>query len=318
MTLDDIDNNTMSRHPIRLALSLSLAMCLGTAAHAAGPATTDPAPETSRATGITRTAKPAASPLDSPARTKAAVPLDAASLFQAAGTEGTLLIYDARRDRLHAYNPDRAARGYVPASTFKIFNSLIGLETGAVQDVDNDRLPWGGRVHKVGGKAVLPAACNADVPLRVAFPNSCVPIYQELARRVGLAPYQRYFAAARYGNQDLSGPIDQFWLSGKLRVTAYDQIDFLRQVVAETLPFSPRTYAQVKSIMINESTPDYTVRGKTGWADNVSPDVGWWIGWVERGGDPYIFAINLDITKPEHAKARLDITRGALKRLGML
>ncbi|MBY4947355.1 class D beta-lactamase [Cupriavidus respiraculi] len=269
-------------------------------------------------TSAAREAIPSSSPLSSPARGKPAVPLDAAALFQAAGTDGTLLIYDPRRDRLHAYNPERAARGYVPASTFKIFNSLIGLETGAVKDVDNDRLPWNGRVHLVGGKAVLPAACNADVPLRVAFPNSCVPAYQTLARRVGRAPYQRYFAAARYGNQDLSGPIDQFWLNGKLRVTAYDQIDFLRQLVAESLPFSPRTYAQVKSIMVNESTADYTLRGKTGWADNVSPDVGWWIGWVERGGESYLFAINLDITRPEHAKARFDITRAALRQMGVL
>jgi beta-lactamase class D len=308
MTLDYINNNTMSKNPMRLALPLSLALCFGTVAQAQSPGSASSA----------QPARTAASPLDDLVRKKAAAPLDAASLFQAAGTDGTLLIYDARRDKLHAYNPERASRGYVPASTFKIFNSLIGLETGAVKDVDNDRLPWNGRVHMVGGKAVLPAACNADVPMRVAFPNSCVPAYQVLARRVGLAPYQRYFAAARYGNQDLSGPIDQFWLNGKLRVTAYDQIDFLRQVVAESLPFSPRTYAQVKSIMVNERTPDYTLRAKTGWADNVSPDVGWWIGWVERGDDAYLFAMNLDITKPEHAKARMEITRAVLKQMGVL
>jgi beta-lactamase class D len=240
-------------------------------------------------------------------------------LFDAAGTDGTLLIYDLNRDAMTVYNPARAQTLYSPASTFKIFNSLIGLETGVVKDVDQDKLPWDGKVFLINGKPMLPEVCNADLPLRVAFPKSCIPAYQALARRVGTTKYKHYLTAAHYGNQNLDGPVDWFWLNnGKLRISAYQQIDFLKQLVKETLPFSPQTYAQTKDIMIVEKTPDYTLRAKTGYADAHKPVVGWWIGWVERGDNAYLFALNLDLLRPEHSKARLDITKSALKQLGVL
>ena len=110
-------------------------------------------------------------------------PLNLKPLFDAAGTQGTMLIYDVRAARLYAYNPQRAREAYSPASTFKIFNSLIGLETGAVADVDNDKIPWDGKVWTHHGKPILPAVCNGDVSLRLALKNSCVPAYQALARR---------------------------------------------------------------------------------------------------------------------------------------
>ncbi|WP_455287641.1 OXA-1206 family carbapenem-hydrolyzing class D beta-lactamase [Cupriavidus necator] len=245
-------------------------------------------------------------------------PLEAASLFREAGTAGTMVIYDLRRDRMLTYNPQRAATQYSPASTFKILNSLIGLETGAVADVDHDKLPWAGKIWLVGGKAILPDVCNADVPLRVAFSNSCVPAYQALARRVGSAAYQRYLTAAHYGNADSSGPVDRFWLNGKLKISAYQQIDFLHGLVRRTLPFSPATFSAVDDITVMERTADYTLHAKTGWADSAQPAVGWLVGWVERGGDSYLFALNLDMLKPEHTKARMAIARAALRQVGAL
>ncbi|AGW94062.1 penicillin-binding transpeptidase domain-containing protein [Cupriavidus sp. DF5525] len=246
------------------------------------------------------------------------VPLEAAPLFRETGTAGTMVIYDLRRDRMLTYNPQRAATQYSPASTFKILNSLIGLESGAVADVDHDKLPWDGKVWLVGGKAILPEACNAEVPLRVAFPNSCVPAYQALARRVGSAAYRRYLSASHYGNADSSGPVDRFWLNGTLRISAYQQIDFLKGLVQRTLPFSPATFAAVDDITVMERGAGYTLHAKTGWADSAQPAVGWLVGWVERGGDNYLFALNLDLVRPEHAKARMEIARAALRQAGAL
>lgn len=244
--------------------------------------------------------------------------IDFKPLFDAAGTDGTLLIYDLNRDAMTVYNPARAQTLYSPASTFKIFNSLISLETGAIKNTDQDKLPWNGKPYIINGRIPLPEACNADVTLRVAFKNSCVPAYQTLARRVGTAKYKHYLKAAHFGNQNPGGPVDWFWLNGKLRISAYQQIDFLKQLVKETLPFSPQAYAQTKDIMVVEKTPDYTLRAKTGYADSHKPAVGWWVGWVERGDNAYLFALNLDLLQPEHSKARLDITKSALKQLGVL
>lgn len=251
----------------------------------------------------------------------AEMPLDARPLFDAAGVDGTMVIYDVRQQRTLTYNPKRAATAYSPASTFKIFNSLIGLETGAVADVDNDKLPWDGKVWMHHGKPILPAACNGDVPLRVALKNSCVPAYQALARRVGTAQYRKYLGAAHFGNADVEGPVDRFWLNGHLKITTYQQVDFLRAVAAHRLPMiSGHSFDALDDILTIEQTPDYTLRAKTGWdaSGTQKQDVGWWVGWVTRGADTWVFAMNLDMPRPEVGAKRQEIARAVLKQVGAL
>ncbi len=246
-------------------------------------------------------------------------PIDAKPLFDAAGVDGTMVVYDVRRQRMLTYNPKRAATAYSPASTFKIFNSLIGLETGAVADVDHDKLPWDGKPWLHEGKPILPAACNADVPLRVALRNSCVPAYQVLARRVGTAQYRKYLGAAHFGNADVEGPVDRFWLNGHLKITTYQQIDFLRNAAAHKVPLiSEQSFRALDDILTIEQTPAYTLRAKTGWATSGKVGVGWWVGWVTRGDDTYVFAMNLDMSKMETGPKRLEIGRAVLRQVGAL
>ncbi|WP_092136784.1 penicillin-binding transpeptidase domain-containing protein [Cupriavidus sp. YR651] len=247
------------------------------------------------------------------------IALDAKASFDAAGANGTMLVYDMRRQRMLAYNPQRARTAYSPASTFKIFNSLIGLETGAVADVDNDKLPWDGKLWTHNGTPILPAVCNGDVSLRLALKNSCVPAYQVIARRVGTAQYRKFLTAAHFGNADVSGPVDRFWLNDHLRITAYQQIDFLRAVVERKVPgISARSYDALDDILTIEQTPDYTLRAKTGWRASGKNDIGWWVGWVTRGQDTYVFAMNLDMPRIELAPKRQEIGRAVLKQVGAL
>ncbi|WP_423193762.1 OXA-1206 family carbapenem-hydrolyzing class D beta-lactamase [Cupriavidus sp. H18C2] len=249
----------------------------------------------------------------------AETPLDARSLFDAAGVDGTMVVYDVRQQRTMTYNPRRAATPYSPASTFKIFNSLIGLETGAVADVDHDKLPWDGKVWMHHGKPILPPVCNGEVALRVALKNSCVPAYQALARRVGTAQYRKYLGAAHFGNADVEGPVDRFWLNGRLQVTTYQQIDFLRAAAAHKVPLiSERSFEALDDILTIERTPAYTLRAKTGWATSGKMDVGWWVGWVTRGDDTYVFAMNLDMPQPEVGARRQEIARAVLRQVGAL
>jgi beta-lactamase class D len=249
----------------------------------------------------------------------AEIPLDAKPLFDAAGVDGTMVVYDVRQQRMHTYNPKRAATPYSPASTFKIFNSLIGLETGAVADVDNDRLPWDGKVWMHHGKPILPEVCNGEVALRLALKNSCVPAYQALARRVGTDQYRKYLRAAHFGNAGVDGPVDRFWLNGQLQITTYQQVDFLNAAAAHKVPLiSEHSFAALDDILTIESTPAYTLRAKTGWATSGKVDVGWWVGWVTRGDDTYVFAMNLDMPRPEVGAKRQEIARAVLRQVGAL
>ena len=248
--------------------------------------------------------------------------------FDAAGVEGTIVVHDLRKGTTILYNPARANTGYLPASTFKIPNSLIALEFGGVKDVDGDVFKWNGKPFSwdreavlVEGKPILPEACNADITLRVAFPNSCVPIYQEIARRVGVERYKSILRSIDYGNVDIGRvSVDRFWLEGDLKISAMQQIEFLRRLYREELPFSKRSFAQVKDIMAAEKTPDYTIRAKSGYAFPTNPGVGWWIGWIERGDEVFLFATNIDLPRPtlELLRARVLITKAVLKELGVL
>lgn len=203
------------------------------------------------------------------------------------GQPGTFVLYDLKRDQVLRYNPDRAAQRFLPASTFKILNSLISLETGVIPD-ENTVIKWDGTHYDV-------PSWNQDHTLKTAIADSVVWYYQELARRVGQERMQKYVDAAGYGNRDISGNIDSFWLDGALRISADEQVEFLKRLYQDDLPFSQRNLHIVKDILVLEKTPISQLSGKTGTQLRVQPSINWFVGYVEKDGNVYLFATNLEL-----------------------
>ncbi|MBE8966580.1 class D beta-lactamase [Nostocales cyanobacterium LEGE 12452] len=232
--------------------------------------------------------------------------------FQEFGREGSILIYDLKNNRIYEHNPQRNATAIAPASTFKIFNALVALETGVVPD-DVAVLTWDGIHREID-------AWNHDTNLRQAFKDSTVWFYQVLARRAGYERMQQFINKVGYGNRQIGtvADIDRFWLQQPLQITPKEQIQFLQRLYQGDLPFSQRTINLVKDIMVSEQTPDYTLRGKTGWLTSTKPNVGWFMGYLEQNKNVYFFATTLDMQKSEDAPARIEITRRSLKDLGLL
>lgn len=226
------------------------------------------------------------------------------------GRLGCFVLFDALAESYSVWNAERAQTDFLPASTFKIPNSLIALETGVVPDLDTV-IPWDGieRPFK---------QWNCDHTLGSALRNSVVPVYQEIARRVGETRMQEWVDRLDYGNRDIRGGIDVFWLEGGLRITALEQIRFLRRLHAGELPFSSASQAFVRQILLNEETDLYRLYAKTGFALRVSPGVAWWVGWVDRGEQTWLFACNLDASSFAEARARETITRAILTAEGIL
>jgi beta-lactamase class D len=233
--------------------------------------------------------------------------------FEKEKVQGCFLLYDPQKNEYTSYNRRRVNTGFLPASTYKIFNSLVALETGAVRD-ETEVLKWDGI------KRMVPA-WNQDQNMREAIKNSTVWFYQEMARRIGQARMQHYVDVAHYGNKNIGGGIDHFWLDGMLRITAKEQIDLLVKLHRNQLPFSARAISIVKDILINEKTDSYILRAKTGWAglgDKSAPQTGWWVGYVERGANAYFFAMNIDINKDADPSARMTITRNILREMKII
>ena len=237
--------------------------------------------------------------------------LNCASYFREQNIQGSIIIFDRNKNLFYQDNNSRNETGFLPASTFKIFNSLVALETGVIKD-ELAILTWDGIKRDFD-------FWNRDYNMRQAIKYSAVWFYQVLARKIGHQRMQEYINKVGYGNRNigLEKDLDRFWLSGKLRITPKEQINFLRRLYAGNLPFSERSMNIVKDILIVEQTPEYTLRAKTGWTTAPKPDLGWYVGYLEQNDNVYFFATNIDIVKPEDAKARLSITRRCLQDLGL-
>ena len=240
------------------------------------------------------------------------IPMEVESLFEPTYPVGCCLVETLEGDTAWIFNPARVDSAFLPASTFKVFNSLVALQTGVIAD-ENEVIHWDGVERQFD-------SWNRDQTLASAIRHSVVWAYQDLARRIGQERMQAWIDRVGYGNGDISGGIDRFWLDGGLRITARQQVEFLRQLVEGTLPFDERAQAIVRRITIVDRGEGWVMHAKTGWAARVQPQVGWYVGWVEREGRTWLFALNLGTSKPPESftRDRVAITRAILQHLNVL
>lgn len=233
--------------------------------------------------------------------------------FDKCSVKGSIVIYDLSSGKYSYYDSSRCCRQYTPASTFKIPNSIIGLETGVIAD-ENFVIPWDGVKRSI-------TEWNQDLDLKSAIKYSAVPYYQELARRVGETKMNEMVHLLGYGNMDISGGVDKFWLTGGMRISQVQQIEFLKKLYKNELPVSLRTMDITKKILLNEDTLGYKLFAKTGWGSEDSLNIGWWVGWVETITNVYFFALNIEAPDPvpnNFLNCRKSITREILKTMSVL
>ncbi|QJE02756.1 class D beta-lactamase [Massilia forsythiae] len=231
-------------------------------------------------------------------------------LFGDQHVHATFIVHDLAADTYTVHDRRRAETRYIPASTFKIANSLIGLATGAVASVD-EVLPY-------GGKPTRRPEWAHDMSLRDAIRVSNVPVYQGLARRIGLARMREGLRRLDYGNMDPGTVVDTFWLEGPLTISALEQTRFLDKLVQDRLPLPQPAMAAVRAILRQEGGAE--LYAKTGWGvrPDADADIGWWVGWVVKDGKAHTFALNLDIPDDATGAKRVLLGRAALQALGLL
>lgn len=236
-------------------------------------------------------------------------------LFDSISLNGSVLIYDPSKDIYYSNDLEWAHSGHLPASTFKITNSIIALETGVVED-DSTMFKWDGKKRRL-------SFWERDMVFRDAFHLSCVPCYQDIARKIGTDRMIAFLDSFKYGNMFLdSNSIDLFWLEGESKITQFEQIAFLKKFYNSDLPIKERTENIMKRLMVIDKNDSYTISGKTGWSIRDGNNIGWFVGFVEVKEDVYYFATKVepkeDFDMDQFASIRKKLSFEALKALGII
>ncbi|MGA2297941.1 MAG: class D beta-lactamase [FCB group bacterium] len=234
------------------------------------------------------------------------------SYFKEYKVNGSFVLYDLNSHKYIRYNSERCRQGFIPASTFKILVALIALERGILKD-ENSIIKWDRENRQV-------PAWNQDLTLREAIRVSAVWYSKVIVDIVGPKLMAEYLNRCNYGNKDTTGGTDVAWLTGGLRISQEQQIEFLKKLYSGELPFSKRSMDKVKDIIL-EKGPGYKIRSKTGWGEMNKKSIGWYIGWVEKGNNVFFFATNIEKKPPiddNFPVARVQITKNILKALNII
>lgn len=231
--------------------------------------------------------------------------------FTENNVKGTFALYDNGHGTFSIYNlPWYKDSAFLPASTFKIVNSLIGVETGVINN-ENMVIKWDGVQRR--------PEWDKDLTMKEAFAVSAVPYYQEVARRIGKDTMQRYLDTLHYGTSKLTSQIDTFWLDNSLKITPDEQLGLVMALYFDKLPFQKRTMNIVKGVMVRENNSAYTLAYKTGlgYAPNGNA-IGWVVGWIEENKHPFFFVLNIEGAHDMNPDVRIKMLKDLLNTKALL
>lgn len=226
-------------------------------------------------------------------------------------SDGCFTMFNNKDGKVTVYNMQLDTMRFLPASTFKIVNSLIGLETNKITD-EKMLIKWDS-IKRWNDD------WNKDLTMEQAFKVSAVNYYQEVARRVGKEAMQKWLDSLQYGTKKITSQVDSFWLDNTLKISPDEQLGLVKRLYFDQLPFQKRNQQIVRNVMLQESNTLYTLAYKTGWGFNENGEnIGWIVGWVEENKHPYFFALLLKNPAKDFdmKTARLNILKNILKQYG--
>ena len=245
--------------------------------------------------------------------------MDMDTPFKKCRVQGSTTIYDYKNKKWIYSDAADANKATLPASTFKIVNLLIALQSGAIKD-ENETVKFTEKQDTTlyGYRPEI----YRDMTVKKAFELSAGWVFVDLAKRIGKERYRHDLKACRYGNGKFREKGIDFWNFGSFGVTPQNQIEFLVRVYEGKTPFSKQNTDILKEVMITEKTRSYIIRSKTGWTRANGKDIGWWVGYVERKDNLYFFATRLTKKRsevnPDFGSCRKEITKEILKQIQAL
>lgn len=243
---------------------------------------------------------------------KADINNDLKKYFDAKNVDGSFTLLDNTDGSIMVYNMALDTMRQLPASTFKIVNALIALQTGIAPN-DSFSIAWDAVKRR--------AEWDQTMNMRQAFKVSNVPYFQQLAKRIGRDTMQRWIDSLGYGNKNIGTVIDSFWLNNSLKISPDEQLGLMKHLYFDQLPFRKSVMETVRSMMVQEENTLYKLSYKTGWGfDEQKNNIGWMVGWIEENKHVYFFVTLVKSPNPDidMTAVRLAITKDILKDLGFL
>ena len=244
---------------------------------------------------------------------KAKIDTSLKKYFDSVHADGCFSMVNNQTGAITVYNMQLDTQRFLPASTFKIVNTLIGLETGKITD-EKMLIKWDGIKRQN-------EEWNKDLTMAEAFKVSSVPYYQEVAKRIGLDTMKHWVDTLGYGNKIVSAPVDSVWLNNTLKISPDEQLGLVKKLYFDKLPFQKRTQQIVRDVMLQEDNTQYKLSYKTGWGfDEKKNNIGWIVGWIEENRHVYFYVLLMKSVDNNYdmISARIKILKAILSQYGFL
>lgn len=224
--------------------------------------------------------------------------------------KGSFVLYDANNDAWTIYNKDAALEQITPNSTYKIYDALLGLESGIITP-EYSKMTWNGENYPFD-------AWNSDQDLSSAMHSSVNWYFQNIDNIVGMDNVKSYLQEISYGNQQTSNDTALYWTDFSLKISPIEQVELLKKFYHNTFGFSTNNINAVKDAILIASTPDGTLSGKTGTGRVDGQDTnGWFIGYIEKPGHVYYFATNIQGISNTTGSMATEISLSILSDMGL-
>lgn len=226
------------------------------------------------------------------------------------GYTGAFVLKDLSDGSTVRYNEKLLKERDNPCSTFKIVNALISLDSG-VMKLDDSKMKWDGEKREIESH-------NQDQDMQSAMTNSVVWYFQKVAEKIGKDRMKEYLHTLKYGNEDISSGLTNFWLGkeGSLLISPHEQVDFLTQLFEDKLPVKKQSMSDVRQLIKLKTEDGNTLFGKTGTSSGAK--FGWFVGAIKHGEKTYVFATNVRAKENAYGRNAKKITESLLNKMGLL
>lgn len=227
--------------------------------------------------------------------------------FDSSNVDGSFEMLNNQMGEITLYNMKLDTQRISPASTFNVFCSLVGVQSGIIAN-ENMTL-----------EAIGDTTADSSMTIKEAFQNSYNPYFQALAHRIGRDSLQLWIDSIGYGNKNTAGAIDSFWINNHLQISPDEQLGFMSKLYFEQLPFQKYAQQLVSDLMLREDNTLYRLSYTTGAGiDESGESFGWVTGWIEENRHIYFFVtlIKSKDKARDMNKTGIEVSKKILKHLG--